>query len=225
MFLSPEYSQNNFLPFLGFLGGMQSPNPFVNMFNNIAQMQMMQGLYAQQPQSNHQETAYAPPVQQNSTSSLLPEFLTKPINAVTDYTKNLFVEPTQTVNTGVDNIVNRIANAIGMVESSNNYKALGPQTKSGDRAYGKYQVMGNNVPVWTKEVLGQSLTPQQFLANQQAQDKVALAKMGQYYNKYQTPHDVASMWFSGRPAQNNWRRDVTGTSVPTYMKRVLSYMR
>jgi hypothetical protein len=153
--------------------------------------------------------------------------------------KNLMLTPTpppegllsqgvsaiKNIGQGANDIVSRIAHAIGMVESSNNYKALGPQTKNGDRAYGKYQVMGNNIPVWTREVLGQSLTPQQFLSNQQAQDQVALAKMGQYHKRFGTPHDVASMWFSGRPASNNFSKDVTGTSVPTYMKRVLSYMR
>jgi hypothetical protein len=121
-----------------------------------------------------------------------------------------------------DSVVPQIAQSIARLESGGRYSALGPMTNSGDRAYGRYQVMGNNIPVWTKEVLGQSLTPQQFVNDPQAQDKVALAKMNQYYQKYGTPHDVASMWFSGRPARSNFSRDVLGTSVPSYVKNVVS---
>lgn len=220
-------SNNEYSPYLGLLSGFQSnsKNPFVNMFSNLARMQMLQNMYApqnQQAQQNIAQDYNALPMQNQQT-------VNQPSTAFNfgDGINQL----TQGVNSAVNNftsgssdMVSRIANAIGMVESSNNYKALGPQTKSGDRAYGKYQVMGNNVPSWTKEVLGQSMTPQQFLASQEAQDRVAMAKMGQYYNKYQSPHDVASMWFSGRPAQNNWRKDITGTSVPEYMKRVIKYM-
>src|ERR1035437_4102809 len=52
----------------------------------------------------------------------------------------------------------QIAAAHRQIESGNNYSSLGPvNPKTGDRAYGAYQVMGANVPVWTKEILGQSL--------------------------------------------------------------------
>src|SRR5690348_11620676 len=62
------------------------------------------------------------------------------------------------------------AHAISANESGGNYGALGPVTRTGDRAYGKYQVMGANIPQWTAEVLGHAMTPQQFLASPQAQD-------------------------------------------------------
>lgn len=45
--------------------------------------------------------------------------------------------------------------AISNIESGGKYDALGPVTQAGDRAYGRYQVMGQNIPAWTKEVLGQ----------------------------------------------------------------------
>jgi hypothetical protein len=81
----------------------------------------------------------------------------------------------------------RSAEAIASIESADwknkpggQYAALGPQvlhgSYAGDRAYGKYQVMGNNVGPWTKEVLGKAMTPQEFLANPQAQDQVFAAK-------------------------------------------------
>ena len=91
------------------------------------------------------------------------------------------------------------ANAIGQIESGGDYGILGPQTSGGDRAYGKYQVMGNNVGPWTKEVLGVSLSPQEFLANPQAQDAVFNTKFNQSVAKYGNANDAASVWFTGKP--------------------------
>ena len=80
-------------------------------------------------------------------------------------------------------------NAISGIESAGQpnggYGAIGPAAnKDGNRAYGKYQVMDFNIPTWTKEVIGEPMTPQQFLANPQAQDAVFNAKFGQYTQKY-----------------------------------------
>jgi hypothetical protein len=72
---------------------------------------------------------------------------------------------------------------IAYEESGGNYGAVGKPTKSGDRAYGECQVMGSNIPQWTKEALGLSLTPQQFLNSPAAQDAVARAKLGQYLSQ------------------------------------------
>ena len=123
-----------------------------------------------------------------------------------------------------DDNITRIANAIARLESGGKYDAMGPQTKSGDRAYGKYQIMGNNIPSWSKEALGRQITPDEFLAAPQLQDQIAHHRMGQYYNKYGNPQDVASMWFSGRPLKNNNSRDVLGTSVPQYVSTVTKYL-
>src|SRR5438874_1867734 len=49
--------------------------------------------------------------------------------------------------------------AIAKNEGSGSYTQLGPMTKGGAQAYGKYQVMDFNIPTWTKEALGKSLTP------------------------------------------------------------------
>lgn len=111
------------------------------------------------------------------------------------------------------------ANAIAKIESSGNYQALGPQTGSGDRAYGKYQVMGNNIPQWTQEVLGQAMTPQQFLANPQAQDAVFNAKFGQSVQKYGNPQDAASVWFSGRPLAKAGNASDGYNTVPEYVQK------
>lgn len=94
-------------------------------------------------------------------------------------------------------------------------------TKYNDYAYGKYQVMGDNIPSWTKEVLGKSMTIQEFLNNPEAQDIVASSKLQDAYNKYGTWEDAASVWFSGKPLANNVAKDVYGTSVPSYIKKFL----
>jgi hypothetical protein len=116
-----------------------------------------------------------------------------------------------------------VMDAIGQYESGRNYQAIGKTTASGDKAYGKYQVMGSNIPSWTKTALGVSMTPQQFLNSPEAQDKVAAYYMGQTLNNYGTLKDVASVWFSGRPANKAGNaKDVNGTTVPTYIKNIQS---
>ena len=114
--------------------------------------------------------------------------------------------------------------AIAKQESGGRYNAIGPKTSSGDQAYGKYQVMGANIPVWTKQILGVSMTPQQFLANPQAQEAVASARFQEAFNKYGNWQDVASVWFSGRPLAGNRSSDVTGTSVPKYVANISATM-
>lgn len=111
--------------------------------------------------------------------------------------------------------------AIASIESrgSGDYAALGPVTSSGDRAYGRYQVMGANVPRWTKQALGTSLTPEQFLASPRAQDQVFDSTFGGYLKNHD-PRNAASIWFTGRPiAQGAGAHDITGTSGSDYVSR------
>jgi hypothetical protein len=111
--------------------------------------------------------------------------------------------------------------AISSIESGGKYDKLGPVTKSGDRAYGKYQVMGANVPEWTRTHLGQEMTPQAFLASPEAQDKVFNAKFGQYANKY-GPEGAAKAWFAGERGMNNPNaKDQLGTTVSGYGQRFM----
>ena len=124
---------------------------------------------------------------------------------------------------GLNSPIQRVAEAIGQFESGGNYRAIGKDVGKGNRAYGKYQVMASNIPSWTKEALGKSLTPQQFLNNPEVQDKVALYKMAQYSKKYDTVEDIAALWFSGRPlSKAGQSRDILGTSVPIYVRNVIS---
>lgn len=110
----------------------------------------------------------------------------------------------------------RMAAAHRSIESSNNYGALGPKhPKTGDRAYGAYQVMGANIPVWTKEVLGRAMTPEEFLQDKEAQDAVYKAKMGGYVNKYGVDGALRA-WLG--PAE----KDFTGTSQEAYRNKFMA---
>lgn len=122
------------------------------------------------------------------------------------------------------NIIDSLKNGIGTVESNGNYNALGKATATGDKAYGKYQVMGANIPSWTKEATGTPATKEDFLKNPDLQEKVAHYKISQDYKKYGNAEDVASAWFSGRPLkQAGNASDVNGTTVPNYVKKVLAH--
>ena len=93
----------------------------------------------------------------------------------------------------------------------------------GDRAIGKYQIMSKNIPSWSKEALGRSITPQQFLADPKLQDAIAEYKMANIFKQYGNVADVASVWFSGRPMNKAGNaKDVLGTTVPQYIRNVQS---
>ena len=110
--------------------------------------------------------------------------------------------------------------AIAKIESGGNYGAVGPVTGHGDRAYGKYQVMGANIPQWTQAAPGRSMTPQEFLANPQAQDAVFNHQFGGYVQKY-GPQNAASMWLTGRTLGNGGAgaADQLGTTGQGYADR------
>lgn len=127
--------------------------------------------------------------------------------------------------TAVKGSLQSFKSAIAKQESGARYNAVGPKTSKGNQAYGKYQVMDFNVPSWTKEALGKSLTPQQFLNDPQAQEAVADYKFQKLYDQYGNWQDVASVWFSGRPlARAGNASDVTGTTVPRYVANITKFM-
>ncbi|QBR71914.1 hypothetical protein CU048_12250 [Beijerinckiaceae bacterium] len=116
------------------------------------------------------------------------------------------------------------AAAIKTIESGSaagDYGKIGPYNRSGtDRPYGAYQVMGSNVPDWTKQVTGTAMTPEQFLADKAAQDAVFLAKFGEYLQKF-GPEGAARAWLGGEKAVNdpNGPADVNGTRPGAYGER------
>ncbi len=144
----------------------------------------------------------------------------------TGKTNGLLSAPLSAANTNALGVVGGVdalaiyRKAVSEIESSGNYGALGPLTKRGDRAYGAYQVMGANIPSWTKTALGYSMNPQQFLASPAAQDAVFNRYFGSFLSKHGNPQDAASMWFTGRPlAYGAGLSDVTGTTGSVYVDR------
>lgn len=113
--------------------------------------------------------------------------------------------------------------ALSAIESSDNYEALGPIMQKGmykgDRAYGRYQVMGKNIPSWTKEILGREYTPEEFLKDTNAQDLVAAHRMNQSFEKYGTWEDAASVWFSGRPLAKAGEASDGYMTTPAYVRK------
>lgn len=112
--------------------------------------------------------------------------------------------------------------AVAGIESrgSGDYAALGPVTKTGDRAFGRYQVMGANLPEWTREALGREMSPQEFLADPKAQDAVFDHRFGSFVEKYGSPQQAASVWFTGRPMEQGANRsDQLGTTGSEYVQR------
>lgn len=107
------------------------------------------------------------------------------------------------------------------------YQAVGSavQRKNGtDRPYGKYQVMGSNIPKWTKDVTGTAATPEEFLANPQLQEAVFEFQMRRLFKKHGNVRDAASVWFTGVPydqAVREGRTDqVNGLSIQQYVAKI-----
>lgn len=91
-------------------------------------------------------------------------------------------------------------------------------------AVGRYQVLKSNVPEWTREYLGHALTWQQFLADHQAQDTVARARLTDYYEKYGV-RGAASAWYSGDPSlADSTRPQPGGPSIKAYVDSVVARM-
>ena len=108
-------------------------------------------------------------------------------------------------------------NVIASIESagSGGYAAMGPWTK-GDRAYGRYQIMGKNIPSWSKDALGRSIGIDEFMANPGLQDKIFDHRFGGYVDKYGFK-GASQAWFAGEAGMKNLgARDVLGTSVAGY---------
>lgn len=114
---------------------------------------------------------------------------------------------------------------ISQIESGSyagNYSAIGPLTRSGDQAYGRYQVMGNNIPSWSEKYYGERLTPQQYLANPKAQDAVFDGEFGSYVSKY-GEGPAATKWFTGSHI-NRGATDVNGMVDSRYSQQFTSNM-
>ncbi len=112
------------------------------------------------------------------------------------------------------------AKAIQSIESGGNYGALGPITRTGDRAYGAYQMMGANIGPWSKEALGRSMSASEFLTDRGAQDAIFNHRFGGYVDKYGAS-GAAQAWFGGPGSvgKGGMGADVLGTTGNAYVAK------
>lgn len=110
--------------------------------------------------------------------------------------------------------------AIGGFESGNNYTKVGPETAHG-RALGKYQVMEQFLPDYLSRAGLPPMTPQEFLANHDAQEQVFARTFGADMQKYGSFNEAASRWLTGKgvaEAQASGVKDAFGTDVNAYLR-------
>lgn len=150
----------------------------------------------------------------------------KDVRTSNTQTSNNEIDTTETGSTTPtepDNDLDRSAGAIRRIESGSyagNYSAVNNSIP--DKAWGAYQVRGNNIPTWTQQYYGQRLTPQQYLNNRAAQDAVFRGEFGRLQNKY-GPNGAARAWFAGEGGMNNLGADDGATTVSQYSKKFNQY--
>lgn len=116
-----------------------------------------------------------------------------------------------------------LLHGVAETESGHDYGAIGVVTATGNRAYGKYQVMDYNIGNWTEEHLGTRMTISEFLESPVSQEKLAGVIFTKRIGQYGNLEDPVAVWFSGRPALNNDSCDAH-TCVPEYIRKVLLAM-
>lgn len=116
----------------------------------------------------------------------------------------------------------RFVQAISGKESGGNYSAVNPDSG----AMGKYQILPSNIEGqgrgWDYEALGRDISTQQFLGNPRLQEKIARAKLREYFDKY-GPRGAASAWYSGDP--NKWRDTSSQGAYPSIREYVEDIIR
>jgi len=87
-----------------------------------------------------------------------------------------------------------------------NYSSVGPTVtdKAGTTGsgLGRYQVMTYNLQPWLKEAGMPAMTPQEFLKDHAAQDKLFDFKFGGYQEKYGSFNSAVKAWFGGEGSVN-----------------------
>lgn len=103
-------------------------------------------------------------------------------------------------------------------ESGGNYRAVNKDSG----ALGFAQVMPSNVAAWSKEILGYSVTPSQFLNSPALQERIVKGKLRQYYDRYGA-RGAAAAWYSGDPSLANDTRSQNGyPSIKSYVDQVIA---
>ncbi len=114
----------------------------------------------------------------------------------------------------------KVMNALAGQESGGSYSVV-----NSIGARGKYQVMTANVGAWSQQVLGYRVTPAQFSASPDLQERIVRGIFGGYVTKYGVRGALAA-WYSGNPKrQNDYSHVGNGPSVGDYVDQVLARMK
>ena len=103
--------------------------------------------------------------------------------------------------------------AEGQQESGGNYHAV----NSSSGALGRWQVMPANLPEWLRESGLPAMSPEQYLNDPKAQDKLALTILGGDYDRYGA-RGAAAVWYSGQP---DWKATYGDPPVYVYVDDVI----
>ncbi|MEM8602565.1 MAG: transglycosylase SLT domain-containing protein [Cyanobacteria bacterium P01_H01_bin.121] len=100
--------------------------------------------------------------------------------------------------------IERLSNAIISQESNHNFQAINPDSG----ALGYAQIMPENLPRWSRDALGYTVTDEEFLANPELQRQIIEHRLNYYWqqalddsggDKERAVLMVASRWYSGDP--------------------------
>jgi hypothetical protein len=91
--------------------------------------------------------------------------------------------------------------AIRQIEGGGSYNPSHPADGKykTNHALGAYGIMQNNLQPWLKEAGMPAMSEKEFLADHDAQDKLAAFKLGQLQDQYGSANKAAMVWFTGKP--------------------------
>lgn len=127
----------------------------------------------------------------------------------------------QAADTGSDSsYLGKVMNALAGQESGGDYSVV-----NSIGARGKYQVMTANVGTWSQQVLGRRITPAEFSASPDLQERIVRGIFGGYVSKYGLRGALAA-WYSDKPGrQNDYSHVKGGPSVGAYVDQVIARMK
>jgi hypothetical protein len=108
--------------------------------------------------------------------------------------------------------------AIGQQESGGNYSVVNAYG-----AVGKYQVLKSNIPGWSKQVLGYSITWQQYRDSPKLQEQIVRGILKGYYDKWGA-RGAAAAWYAGpgnHDLDMSTKSQPGGPSIKGYVDSVL----
>ncbi len=195
---------------------------------------MSRPTYLQERQSNFKESMMSYLVAENKSladqANVYGDRMLKEDELLRRFGVNLEPGPKDSSTRGFEEVsgtVAKIVNAISMSESSGGKNTNHPLVKKGmykgQRAIGEYAIMPGNVSQWTKQALGYEMSVEDFKDNPDAQAYVTEYKINEYYNKYGTVEDAASVWFTGKPVREAGNVSDGYTTAPEYLQKFMGF--